>query len=294
MPPEVAPAAVVVPPQKIGKFKASRIIVSESWSVLKQDKELLFFPVVSAIVSLIATGVFIIGYILFAPAIPEGFSRENMTGLEYLVVLVYYILVFFVANFFQTAMYVIINGRFSGLNLGFMDGVKGALANIGNVFMWSLISATVGVVLRTIADNFKLAGQIVAGLLGAAWSIMTYFSLLSLVIGKTTVKGSFKESAAIIRKTWGEVLIVNTGVGLFFGIITFGVLFALLVLGMIVQNSIVFIALGVIFVLFLIAVIVVSSTLDAIFKFALYEYGRSGKIISGFTQEIITGAFKKK
>jgi hypothetical protein len=76
-------------------------------------------------------------------------------------------------------------------------------------------------VLQFIADRSKLVGKIVASIFGAAWAILTYFSLPSLVIGQRTVKESFKESAALIRKTWGETIIVNFGVGFFFGILFF-------------------------------------------------------------------------
>jgi hypothetical protein len=297
MPPEaqVIPMTPVNPaPVKMGKFAASRTIVRESWSILKQDKELLLFPIVSAIISLIAIGALVIWYMTSMPAIDVEAAKESMGIAEYAFLLVYYVIIFFIANFFQVGMYTIISARFNGQNLSFGDGMKGAWENMGKIFLWSLISATVGVILRAIADKSEILGKIVATLLGAAWNIMTYFSLLSLVIGNKSVKESFKESAAIIRRTWGETLIVNVGVGFFFGLITLGVAFALFVLAFLIQDFIVAIALAVIFVLYLACLSVVSSTLGAIFKFALYEYGRSGKIIPGFTPDVIANAFKKK
>ncbi len=296
MPPE-AQTIPVTPnpaPVKMGKFAASRTIVRESWSVLKQDKELLLFPIVSAIISLIAIGGLIVWYITTKPAVDVDAVEQSMAAAEYAFLFVYYVAIFFIANFFQVGMYTIINARFNGQNLSFGGGVKGAWENMGKIFLWSLISATVGVILRTIAEKSEIVGKIVAGILGAAWSIMTYFSLISLVIGNKSVKESFKESASIIRKTWGETLIVNVGVGFFFGIITIAVALALFVLAFLVQDPIVMIALVVLFVLYLATLSVVSSTLGAIFKFALYEYGRTGKIIPGFTPDVIANAFKKK
>ena len=294
MPPEAQAVPVTPAPVKMGKFAASRTIVRESWSILKQDKELLLFPIISAIISLIAIGGLIFWYMTSMPSVDAESVKENTGVAEYAFLLVYYVVLFFIANFFQVAMYMIISARFNGQNLGFGDGMKGAWENMGKIFLWSLISATVGVILRAIADKSEIVGKIVAGILGAAWNIMTYFSLLSLVIGGKSVKDSFKESASIIRKTWGETLIVNVGVGFFFGLITLGVAFALFVLAAIIQDFIVAIALAVIFVLYLACLSVVSSTLGAIFKFALYEYGRSGKIIPGFTADVVVNAFKKK
>ena len=110
--------------------------------------------------------------------------------------------------------------------------MNGAANNFNKIFIWSVISATVGVILRIIADKSKLIGKVVASLFGAAWNILTYFSLPSLVIGNTSIKDSFKESAAMIRKTWGETIIVNFGAGLFFALLA--VLLTALFIGIVV------------------------------------------------------------
>ena len=51
--PPAAPAYVVAT-ATLGKFKASRLIVKESWGILKQDKALMWFPVISGAVATIA------------------------------------------------------------------------------------------------------------------------------------------------------------------------------------------------------------------------------------------------
>lgn len=302
-----ASAAPTTPPIKLGKFSASKLIVKQSWAVLKQDKEIMWFPVISSITTLVAIVIMAALFFFIAlggdwsifkeggDAMANGYGQQGNPALEfarYLTLLVYYVVIFFIANFFQAGLLLIVQGRFSGQNLSFSDGIKGAQAHIGRIFMWSLISATVGVILRAIAERSRIIGAIVAGILGAAWNIMTYFSLPSLVIGNTSIKDSFKESAAIIRKTWGESIIINFGVGFFFGIIVF-LLFALSIgIIVILQSFVVAIVVGILFVLAVIALSIVSSTLGSIFKLAIYNYARTGQIPSAFSPELVMGAVR--
>lgn len=282
-------------PVKLGKFQASKMIVKESWAVLKQDKEIMWFPVLSTITTMFAVLVMAIVFFIFVLSgniqtftVPEGKQLSDVV--MYSALFIYYLVTFFIINFFEAGLYIIVQGRFSGQNLGFHDGMNGAANNFNKIFIWSFISATVGLVLRIISDKSKLVGKIVAGLFGAAWNILTYFSLPSLVIGNTGIKDSFKESAAIIRKTWGETIIVNFGVGLFFGLIIFG-LTALVVGVMVIFHTlpVFFISLG-LYVIAMIILSIVSTTLSSIFKLALYNYARTGQVPAGFSSEVVIGA----
>lgn len=280
--------------EKIGKFKASRIIVKESWGILKQSKGLMWLPVLSTVLSLLVlAGFFAIYYFTgLGGDITEwkGVDQGGTDALGYGIFFVYYLATIFIANFFQASIFSIVNARFNGLELSVKEGLNKSVQNIGKIFTWSLITATVGVVLRVIADKSKLIGKIVAGLLGAAWNILTYFSLPSLIIGQTTVKDSFKESAAIIRKTWGETIIINFGVGLFFGLIVFaGIALGILVIIFAPFISVA-IAVGVILFLFVLFITILSSTLGSIFKLALYVYARTGIVPQGFSPIVVQGA----
>ncbi len=285
-------------PVKLGKFRASKMVVKESWGVLKQDKELVWFPVLSSLVSLLAFGLLVGLYLAISSGLPawqqDAAGEPVLDAMGYVFLFVYYLVMFFIANFFTSGLYIIAYARFQGQDLSFSEGLSGARKNVGKIFVWSLISATVGVVLQIIADRLKLAGKIVVWLLGAAWSIMTYFSLPSLVIGQKSVKESFKESAAVIRKTWGETIIVNFGVGLVFFLLYMLAFLATAVVIIVSGSWFVTFAMLVLLVLFIVVTSVVSATLSAIFKLALYEYAVTGRVPQGFTPELVSGAIKAK
>ncbi|MFZ2205393.1 MAG: DUF6159 family protein [Minisyncoccia bacterium] len=286
------------PTVKMGKFKASFTIVGESWNVLKQDKELAWFPVFSALTSLIA--LVIMGVIFFFVVMGgdvnalDNIKEGGMNILGYVVLFVYYLVMFFITNYFLAGIYTIVHGRFSGQDLSLTDGINGANKNLSKIFIWSIISATVGVILRIIADKVKIVGRIIAALFGAAWGILTYFSLPALIIGQKSVKESFKESASLIRKTWGETIIVNFGVGLFFGILLFLGIAVSIGIVVLVPLKGIFILVSILLLIFFIAITIISSTLGSIFKLALYEFALTGNVPQGFTPDLIKGAIKSK
>lgn len=283
-------------PVRIGKFKASRMIVEESWKVLKQDKELAWFPVFSALCSLAALVVMgILFFLIVMGGDIHALNNISETGLNmlgYSVLFVYYLVMWFITNYFLAGIFIIAHGRFIGQNLTLMDGINGANRNLGKIFLWSLVSATVGVILQMIAERFKIVGRIVASLLGAAWAILSYFSLTSLIIGQRSVKESFKESAALIRKTWGETIIVNFGVGLFFMVILFLALALGIGIVVLVPVQGVLILTLILFAIFFIAIMIISSILNSIFKLALYEFALTGNVPQGFTPDLIKTAIK--
>jgi hypothetical protein len=284
-------------PERIGKFKGSKMIVEQSWNVLKHDKELVLFPIFSAIVSLIATAVLVaIGMGIYYGNIQwfVGMPKEQQQVMYYVVAFIYYFVTFFIVNFFQAGLFIIAHARLSGQNLSFGDGFGGAIKNSGKIFVWSLISATVGVILKIISDKSKVIGKIVAAILGSAWNILTYFSLPSLIIGQKSVGESFKESAMVIRKTWGESIIISLGVGFFFGLMTLAVFSIFIVIFILVPRTDVGIILLILFVLYMVFISILSSTLSSIFKLALYEYARTGTMPQGFSPELVQNAVKVK
>lgn len=303
MPPEnnqtVSGVPVTSAPVKIGKWKASRMIVRESWEVLKQDKEIMLFPVFSSIVTMFA--VVLMSVVYYFVVLNGNFGALNTssdaslnTPLNYLTMFVYYLVVFFIVSFFEVCVLIVVQGRFSGQDLNMKDGLDGAKKNAGKILAWAAISATVGVILQIISDKSKILGKIVSFVLGSAWNLLTYFSLPALVIANLGVKDAFKESARVIRKNWGETIIVNFGVGLFFMVIFF--VLAVFCVGAIILAPVLpmFILVGVFFVLAVIILSIISATLSTIFKLALFNYARTGEVPKGFSRELIVGAVTNK
>src|SRR5438309_11691902 len=84
------------------------------------------------------------------------------------------------------------------------DGLKVARENIKRIAGWALVTATIGLILRAIAERFGFLGRIIAGALGAAWGIVTYLVVPVLIFEKIGPWAAVKRSGSLLRQTWGE------------------------------------------------------------------------------------------
>lgn len=283
----------------LGKFVASKRIVKESFSVLLQDKEIVVFPILSCITTLVATcALGALYFVLFLSTALQDMVSINQgthfSDFAYLMLFIDYVLIMFIVGFFQAGLYSVVQARFSGQNTTFSYGISVALRKAGKIFVWSLVSATVGIILQIIADKFKLAGRIIASLCGAAWNILTFFSLPALVADDIGVFDAYKESASVIRKKWGETIIINFGTGLVF-FFTYLALFGFFIIAMVIAPSPVTFIVGSLLLIGSILVLsIISSTLNSIFKMAIFMYAKTGEIPQGFSEDIIKGAVDMK
>src|SRR5438552_16547105 len=69
---------------------------------------------------------------------------------------------------------------------------------------WALVTATVGLILRAVAERFGFLGRIIAGAFGAAWGIVTYLVVPVLIFEKIGPWAAVKRSGSLLRQTWGE------------------------------------------------------------------------------------------
>ena len=155
-----------------------------------------------------------------------------------------------------------------------------------------VVSATVGVILRFLADRAGFLGKIIIGLLGAAWSIATYFIVPVMIFEKRSLRDSVKQSTQLIAKTWGESLVAAGGIGAFILLLAVAGLI-LPIAGFFISPMAALIGLGVM-VVYWIALSVMSAALTGIFRTALYLYATEGRAPAGFSPDHVQHAFAPK
>lgn len=280
-------------------FSRSWKITELSFDIIKKDKELLLFPLLAGIFSII----FIVA-MLFPSIIISfmgGSGPESYGITEYLIFFITYLGLAFIATFFNVCVVYTTKIRFEGGNATFWESINFARSRITLIFMWSVIVATVGVILRLIDNIAEKAGEpgrlvlnILTSILGMMWSIITIFVVPAMVYHNLRPMDAIKKSIGTLKKTWGESLIRHFGLGsiqfifFFIGIIGTIILFYVLA-GLGPIGIIIAIAIAVLYFLGLILVFNVANT---IFNTALYVYADTGKIPEGYSQEIMQNAFK--
>jgi hypothetical protein len=284
-------------------FSRSWMITKLSFGVINKDRELLAFALLSFVFSAVYSVAMIFPFVL--PTLSENeYSYEALQVFDYVIIFLTYFGLAFIATFFNTCVVYTTKIRFEGGNATFSDSFSFALSRIGVIFQWSLISATVGLLLRILHDAASKLGKvgeivahIVISLVGMAWSIVTIFVVPVLVYENIGPIDAIKKSAQVIKKTWGESLIRAIGLGLvqflvFLAIIAFsaGLCYVLAspfgVIG-------VLIAVGIGLSLLLLTGLVFSVA-TTIFNTALYVYANNNQVASGFNEDVIRGAFRQK
>ena len=200
-------------------------LVKASGAVLKQDKELLLFPLISSISTLLVLACFAV------PVIGLG-ALDGLTGrgdgvistAAYLIAFLFYLSQYFVIFFFNAALVGAAMIRLNGGNPTLGDGLRIASSKAGSILGYAFIAATVGMILRATQERVGFIGKIIVGILGAGWTLATYMVVPVLVTRDVGPVDAVKESAMLLKKTWGENIAGQAGLGLAFGLIQFGII----------------------------------------------------------------------
>ena len=272
-------------------------LAKESLHVLKMDKELLLFPLMSGMACLVVLASFAVplwGSDMLAGVFNDQQAPDN--PLIYVVAFLFYFVNYFVIIFFNSALVACAVIRFKGGDPPLSDGLRASMNRLPQILGWALVSATVGMILRVIESRSEKAGQFAAALLGMAWTVTTFFVVPVMVVEGTGPVESFKRSLSILKKTWGEALGANFGVGF----ITFmmslpGI--ALIIFGGFVAGSgnaaagFTLLGLG---IFLLLVVSLISTALDSILLAALYLYAAEGSVPQHFDGSLLGDAFSHK
>jgi hypothetical protein len=266
--------------------------MSECWQVLKQDKSMLVFPLISGICCLLLLASFAIPIYATGAWQPPGHDAATQRQVAYYGTLfAFYVCNYFIVVFFNAAIVACAAIRLGGGNPTIADGLRAAASRLPVIAGWALVSATVGLVLRIIEDRSEKVGQIVAGLLGMAWTVVSFLVVPILVVENKGPIAALKDSTALLKKTWGEQVVGNFSFGTIFFLLAIPA-FALIMLGIFLGSGIALITCVAVAVLYLIVLGLVQSALQAIFQTALYLYARDGQVPAGFRAEVLEGALR--
>jgi len=280
----------------MNRIQRSWKLAQASLEVLKQDKELLIFPIISSVVMIFVTLTFLIPTLVgnfFDQMINTGFPV-----IGYVVLFLFYLVQYFVVYFNSTALVGAAMIRLRGGDPTVRDGFQIALSRLLPIAGWALVSATVGLLMNMLSRNSEKKGSglgsIISSLLGAAWNVITF-----LVVPVIAVEGigpfkAIQRSWNLLKRSWGEQIAGTLSIGLVFGLI--GILGGLLLAGIgiglsfLLESILPGILFGGLLILFILALSLLSSTLNGIFTASVYAYAAEdqvGLIDEGLIQDAI-------
>ena len=274
-------------------------LVKASIAILRDDKELIIFPIISTIGVLLVTISFALPMI-FAGVFDSVISGEEGSAgvISFIIGFLFYVAQYFVIIFFNSSLIGAAMIRLRGGDPTLRDGFRIAVNNIGSIFGYALIASTVGIILRTISERSNFLGKFVVSLIGLAWNLATFLVVPVLVVEEIGPFEAVKRSAQLLKKTWGEQIVGNLSIGVFFGVLTIAVI--LLIVGpsiyliIALDNPALLIVMGFLLVAALVLIGLVSSTLSGIYAAAVYRFAAEGQTGGYFQPELVQNAFRRK
>jgi hypothetical protein len=263
-------------------------IAMNSFKVLKENKQLVLFPILSGVSILLILGSFVT--VILAGVGWDVDQIEDPGGATSIISLfLYYLVNYFIVVFFNTALVHCSRLYFHGEEVTIKKGLQFAWSRVGAIFAWAMLAATVGAVLKALEENFGWIGRIVIGLLGVAWSIATFFVVPVIAYENLGPVDAFKRSTSLMKQKWGESLGGNFSFGIlqFVGIILVGIV--LYFLGSMI-HPVAGVLLAVMGALLVFAIISAAQT---IFISAVY-HNVTGDPVKHFNQNMIDNLFESK
>lgn len=271
-------------------------LVKASWRVLLADKELMVFPLVAFLASIVVLITFAVPTVL-AGVLDSAVANGELGIFSYIVAFLFYAVMYFVTIFANSALVGAAMIRLEGGDPTVSDGFRIAFSKIDTIFGYAIIAATVGTILRMISERSGAIGRIVVSLVGFVWNVATFLVVPVLVMEKVGPLEAVKRSGGLLKETWGEQIVGNLSVGFIFGLISFLVILAgvPLVILAVMSGSVGLIVTAVaVVILLLMGISLVSSTLSGIYTAAVYRYATTGDTGGYFEADMVKDAFKLK
>jgi hypothetical protein len=273
-------------------------LVGASWSVLREDKELLVFPLISSLAMVAVLACFALPVLGFGGF--DGIARAldgKVSTTQYAVGFLFYVVQYFVAFYFNAALVGAAMIRLNGGNPTVADGLAVASSKFGSILGYAVIAATVGMVLRAIQERVGFVGKIIVGMLGVGWSVATFMVVPVLVARDVGPVEAVKESALLLKRTWGENIIGQGGMGLAFGLIQMAIVLGgvALIIAAATTQSIALIVMAVaVLVVAVLVTMLIHAALSGIYSAALYRFATTNEGSTGFSSDVLRLAFKPK
>jgi len=307
----------------MNKLERSWLLLKSSLQVIFRNKVLLVFPVLIFTLTLLIALFFLVPFVLR----PTGFAYtqaghwvtiseslfhsqtitrnhqtvhvEGLTPLAIACLCVMYFVTMFCATFFNVAFYHEILFALGGEGVSVRRGLQFAVKRWKAVLMWTLFAGLIGLIIKLIEQRLAVVGQILARIIGLAWSIASVFVIPAIVCDEETVSPVelLKQSASALKRTWGEALILYVGLKfahLIGGIALLVVLAAGFFVTIATRDMTILIAGAVLGVLAYICWTYVVSVAEQVYRAALFLFASQGIVAEPYNEELLNMAWKHK
>ena len=309
----------------IERFQNGWRLFLNSLDVMRRNKRLLLFPIATAGLTAVMAVLFLTP-IALQPTGHSYFEKAHWTAVEgrlfvvgpptdydaargrkesvsittqaYAYGALFYFVSMFLATFFNVAFVHEIFNALNGAPVSVGEGLQFAGTKVKPILMWTLFAGVVGLLIRSLEQKFGFFGRWVVRLVGLAWSVASVFVIPVLVMEEHPDNpiGVVRQSAGVIRKTWGEALAGYAGLqigGIVVGFGTLAVAIVAIAAALYETLWLTFAVLG-LWLVFVCAFSYAMSVASQIYLCVLYRYASTGVVPPAYTPEMLTSAWRPK
>ena len=256
-----------------GRIENAWGLAKTSAGVLRQDKELLAFPVIGGVIAVV---IMLVG---FALAWVVGMDTDangdtQFTTAAALVLLVAGALATFATIYYRAALVAGAGQRFKGGDPTLASSRRAVRGHLAAIAAFTGISLLVRAISNAVREEGGLLGNLFGALIDGAYAAASFLTLPVILEENTTGWGGLKRSTSLLKRTWGENLSAQFGLGIIGGLVAIGGVLVAALLGALVSplGAPAVVAVAVLGVIWVLGVVTVFSALTGVFQMALYLY----------------------
>ncbi len=268
-------------------------LARECWDLLRQNREWMKIPLLSAVGVAVVTVVFgIVALVVFLVLSPLSTDNgpsgvQDVVGL--ILLFLYYFATYSIVIYCETALVSVVLMKMRGEkdNPVAADGLAVANQRINAILGFAALSATVGVIARMITESGRksknlvvmLLASLLATLIQGAWTFMTLMVTPVISSENLDTISAIKRSWELFKQTWGEQVVGRFTLGAFGCLLTLGAMVpgAIILLGGIAIASPLVLIVGIgILVIGIALISLLTSAAGGIFKAVVYQYATQG------------------
>lgn len=278
----------------VGRLKRSWALAGVALGLIRRDRSLLVFPLLSGAAALMVIASFVL------PLWDQGRLEawvDQPAALAYGWMFLFYVAMYFVTLFFNTALASVALLHLAGTPATWRDGLARASARLPAIFGYAVLAATVGILLRMLEERLGWIGRAVTAVLGVTWTVVTFLVVPCLAAEGRGPVDTLRESGRLLRTTWGENLIGQGGIGA--AVVMIYVLVGVLgIVGLVAAESVAgsagLVVALMILVAALVALAVVHAAMQGTYAAALYVYATRQQAPPGVPAALLAEAFTQK
>jgi hypothetical protein len=271
----------------MSRIKRGWQLTKKSWGLLRENPELLRFPLYGGGATIVCA------IVVVGPGIYLIEDDQTVFG-GALAVIGFYLLAV-IGTYFSVGLAAAADMIFHGREASVGDGLAVARTRFSQICGWAAVSTVIGIVLSAL-ENQGAVGEIVGRLIAVGWSLITFLAVPVIALEGTGPFETLKRSSSLFKSRWGAQVTGNIAIG--GAVFLFGVLPSALLIfaGFLIWASAGFAGalLLVLGVIGLAISMLVSSALSNIFGVALYRYALDGEALGGFTADELNLAVRSR